>query len=64
MTASGISTSNEAISSIICKGVTPAERTRSFASCIVGPSITGSEKGMPISIALAPASAAAEMASK
>ena len=64
MTASGISTSNEAISSIICNGVTPSERTISFAACIVGPSMTGSEKGIPISTALAPASAAAEIASK
>src|SRR3954452_964344 len=44
-------------------GVAPAASARSDASWIVGPSITGSENGMPISIASAPAAATARTTS-
>src|SRR6476661_52942 len=44
-------------------GVAPLASARSDASWIVGPSITGSENGMPISIASAPASASARTTS-
>ena len=40
-------------------GVMPAARARSFASWMTGPSMTGSENGMPTSMASAPATAAA-----
>ena len=40
-------------------GVAPCERARSLAAWMVVPSITGSEKGTPISMASAPAAAAA-----
>ena len=42
-------------------GVIPAARARSFASWMTGPSITGSENGMPTSIASAPADTAASI---
>ena len=43
-------------------GVAPSASARSDASWIVGPSITGSEKGMPTSMASAPAAAQASTA--
>ncbi len=43
-------------------GVAPSARARSEASWIVGPSITGSENGMPSSMASAPEAAQASTA--
>ena len=50
-------------SSRIAGGVAPASSARCDASWMTGPSITGSENGMPTSMASAPAAAAARMAS-
>jgi len=44
-------------------GVAPAPRASSLAAWIVGPSITGSEKGIPTSMTSAPAAATARMVS-
>ncbi len=44
-------------------GVVPRSRARVLACWMTGPSMIGSEKGMPISMASAPASAAARTAS-
>ena len=44
-------------------GVAPASSAACDACWITGPSITGSENGMPISMPSAPAAAAARMAS-
>ncbi len=48
---------------MIPPGVVPARSARSLASWITGPSITGSENGMPTSMASAPAAASARTTS-
>ena len=59
MTDNGTPASSVAASARMLGGVAPAASARSEASWMIGPSMTGSEKGMPISIASAPASVAA-----
>jgi len=56
-------TSSERASSMIDTGVAPASSARCDACWMSGPSITGSENGMPISIASAPFAAADRTAS-
>ena len=57
MTATGTAVSWPARASRIPGGVAPAASARSEASWMTGPSMTGSENGMPTSMASAPASA-------
>jgi len=63
MTTSGISTSRRRTSSRIEIGVAPPSSDAWLACWMTGPSITGSENGMPISTASAPLAAAARTAS-
>ena len=63
MTANGMPTSSPAAASRMDGGVAPASRATCDACWITGPSITGSENGMPISNPSAPAAAAARTAS-
>ena len=63
MTANGTPASwPRSASSTVC-GVAPDCKAFSDASWMTGPSITGSENGMPISMASAPASATARTVS-
>ena len=61
MTASGTPTSARASASRIDGGVAPFASASSDASWITGPSITGSENGMPTSMPSAPAAATASI---
>ena len=63
MTTSGISTSSSGTRSSTLSGVVPPSRAACDACWITGPSITGSENGIPISTASAPFAAAARIAS-
>ena len=64
MTATGMPASSSASPSRMAAGVVPASRARCDASWMTGPSMTGSENGMPTSTASAPAAAAASIASR
>ncbi len=59
MATSGTPASTRASSARTDAGVVPRSRARTEASWMVGPSITGSEKGMPTSTASAPAATTA-----
>ena len=63
MTTRGTPTSTRLRSARIPSGVVPRSRARSEASWMVGPSIIGSEKGIPTSMASAPAPASASTVS-
>src|SRR4051812_18483577 len=63
ITTSGTSMSSVAASPMTFAGVAPRSSARRDASWMVRPSITGSENGMPTSIASAPASAIARTTS-
>src|SRR3954469_2636753 len=63
ITTSGTSMSSVAASPMTFAGVAPRSSARRDASWMVRPSITGSENGMPTSIASAPASATARTTS-
>src|SRR6478672_949413 len=63
MTAIGTPASRPASASTIDAGVAPISSARCDASWIVRPSITGSENGIPTSMASAPASATARTTS-
>ena len=63
MTTTGIPTSIRLRSARIPSGVVPRSRARSDASWMVGPSIIGSENGIPTSMASAPAPARASTVS-
>ncbi len=59
MATSGTPTSIRASSARIDSGVVPRASARMEASWMVGPSMTGSENGMPTSTASAPAATTA-----